>query len=72
MHLALDGTYTGWMRVADTVKPDAAAAISRLRKAGVRRLVMLSGDTPDEADRIGRHLGFDQSIGGTPARRQGP
>jgi len=64
VHLALDGTYTGWMRVADTVKPDAAAAISRLRKAGVRRLVMLSGDTPDEADRIGRHLGFDQSIGG--------
>lgn len=52
VYLAKEGKYLGSILIADTIKEDAAKAISTLKKLGVRKTVMLTGD----ADRIGREV----------------
>jgi Cd2+/Zn2+-exporting ATPase len=59
VYIALDGLYAGCMVIADEVKQDARQAVDELRKAGVRRIVMLSGDNRATAEKIGRELGLD-------------
>jgi Cd2+/Zn2+-exporting ATPase len=64
VHVAVDGVYAGYLAVADEPKPDAERAIAALRKAGVRRIVMLTGDHKTAAERIGGKLGIDTVYAG--------
>lgn len=59
IHVAVDGEYAGHVVIADSIKPDAAEAISLLRNAGVRKSVMLTGDHDDVACKVARQLGLD-------------
>ncbi|MBQ2896344.1 MAG: cadmium-translocating P-type ATPase [Oscillospiraceae bacterium] len=58
VHVALDGEYAGHILVADAVKPNAKAAMAALRKSGVRRLVMLTGDVESVAAAVSGELGI--------------
>ncbi len=63
VYVALDGVYQGAVLLRDAPKPDAAKAISALKALGVRQTVMLSGDSQQVAEEIGRELGLDTAIG---------
>lgn len=60
IHVAIDGQYVGHVVIADVEKPHAREALTALRAAGVKRLVMLTGDSKATADEVGRNLGLDQ------------
>lgn len=60
VHLALEGRYAGSLVIADEVKEDAAAAIAALRRAGITKTVMLTGDVPAVAEEVGRRLGIGE------------
>ena len=60
VHIALDGVYAGSLIISDELKPDSRRAVSGLRRAGVRRIVMLSGDNRETAEKIGAELGLDE------------
>ena len=60
VHVAVDGVYAGCLVIADQVKPGAAEALEQLKKAGVSRTVMLTGDAPQVGEAEGRALGLDQ------------
>ena len=63
VYVALDGVYQGAVLLRDAPKPDAAKAISALKALGVRQTVMLSGDSQQVAEEIGRELGLDTAVG---------
>jgi Cd2+/Zn2+-exporting ATPase len=58
--VAIDGTYAGFIVIADEIKDDAVAAIQALRATGVRRLVMLTGDNKTVGEMVGQYLGLDE------------
>ena len=60
VHVAIDGTYMGHIVVSDIVKSDAAEAVSALKALGVRRTVMLSGDSARICTDVGTRLGIDE------------
>ena len=60
VHLAIDGDYSGHIVMGDVEKPEAKAAIEDLHRSGVRRTVMLTGDTRAVAEQVGRKLGIDE------------
>lgn len=60
VHVAIDGTYMGHIVVSDVVKSDAAEAVSALKALGVRRTVMLSGDSARICTDVGTRLGIDE------------
>ena len=60
IHLAVDGSYAGHIVISDVVKPGAGEAISALRRAGVERTVMLTGDREPVARQVADALGIDQ------------
>ena len=60
LHVSLDSAYIGHIVIADVVKEDAAEAIAELKKAGVKRTVMLTGDRPDVARAVAETLGIDE------------
>ena len=64
IHVAIDGEYAGHVVIADVVKPNAREAVAELRRAGVRRTVMLTGDDQGTADLVARELGLDEAWGG--------
>ncbi len=64
VYVARDGRLLGAVQVADTLRPDAAAAIAGLRAAGVRRCVMLTGDNEAAARKVGAQLGLDDVYAG--------
>lgn len=59
LHVAVDGRFAGAILIADTLRPNALEALSRLRATGVRRLVMLTGDNAATAAAVGAALGID-------------
>lgn len=59
VYLAVDGKYAGYLMIADEVKPDTKAAIAGLRKAGVRTVAMLTGDSRAVAESVAKPLGID-------------
>ena len=60
IHVARDGVYMGHVVVADVVKDDAAEAVRALRRMGVGRIVMLTGDAGKNGEAVGRELGIDE------------
>ena len=60
VHISVDGVYAGQILIADRIKPGAAEAISQLRSAGVRRMVMLTGDHRSVAEKVAKELGIDE------------
>ena len=60
MHVSLDGEYVGHIVIADVVKPDAAEAVEELKREGVKRTVMLTGDQEDVAGAVAEKLGIDE------------
>lgn len=59
VHLAVDGRYAGYILIADEIKEDAAQAIRDLKKLGVERTVMLTGDNQVAAKSVAEKLGLD-------------
>ncbi|MDR1730812.1 MAG: cadmium-translocating P-type ATPase [Synergistaceae bacterium] len=59
VHVAIDDRYAGYLVIADEIKEDSARAIHELRKSGVRRTVMLTGDARGVGERVARELGID-------------
>ena len=60
VHIAVDGVYAGQILIADRIKPGAAEAIAQLKNAGVRRMVMLTGDHHSVAEKVAGELGLDE------------
>ena len=60
VHLAVDGAYAGHILIADEMKPGAKEAMDALHRAGVRRTVMLTGDTQAVADAVAAEVGIDE------------
>ena len=60
VHVAVEGRYAGHIVISDVVKPDAAEAVADLKRQGIRRTVMLTGDTPAVGEQVGRELGLDE------------
>ena len=60
VHVTVDGFYAGHIVISDQIKPDAKAAIAGLKTGGVRRTVMLTGDTEAVAKEVAAALGVDE------------
>ncbi|WP_191434455.1 heavy metal translocating P-type ATPase [Flavonifractor sp. An112] len=60
VHVAADGVYLGHIVISDQVKPDAQQAITALKAAGVRKTVMLTGDTKQVGEAVAAQLGLDE------------
>jgi Zn2+/Cd2+-exporting ATPase len=59
VHVVIGGEYAGYLLIGDTIKPDAKAALSALRKIGVERVEMLTGDNRRTAEAVGKELVVD-------------
>lgn len=59
VHVAVDGKYAGYILISDIVKPNAKAAIADLKAAGVRQVIMLTGDARNVAESVAAELGVD-------------
>ena len=64
VHIALDGEYAGYILIADKEKSTAKKAMEALKTAGVREIVMLTGDTKEAAEAIARAVGIEQVCSG--------
>ena len=60
VHMAIDGKYAGHIVISDIEKPHAVEAVAELRKTGIERTVMLTGDKQRVAGQVAEHLGIDQ------------
>ena len=60
IHIAIEGKYAGHIVISDVVKPHSREAVEALKKAGVRRTVMLTGDSKKVADHVAAELGLDE------------
>ena len=61
VHVAVDGVYAGHIVISDTIKADARQAIEALRRMGVRRAVMLTGDNEAVGEYVSKELGLDDA-----------
>lgn len=59
VHVAVDGRYAGYILISDVVKDNAKAAVAGLKAAGVKQVVMLTGDAKNVADAVAAELGVD-------------
>lgn len=59
VHVAIDGNYAGYILISDVVKPNAKEAVAGLKAAGVRQVVMLTGDAANVAEAVASELGVD-------------
>lgn len=60
VHIAIDGEYAGHILISDIVKPHSKAAVAELKKAGVEKAVMLTGDAKPVAEQVAETLGIDE------------
>ena len=60
IHMAVDGQYAGHIVISDVVKPHSREAIAQLKKAGVAKTVMLTGDAKRVAESVAAELGVDE------------
>ncbi len=59
VHVAVDGNYAGYLLISDIIKPSAKAAIAGLKAAGVKQVILLTGDTKTVAEAVAQELGVD-------------
>lgn len=64
VHVAIDKQYVGQIVISDILKPHAKEAISSLKRNGVKKTVMLTGDTKVVADQVAKELGIDEVYSG--------
>ncbi len=60
IHMAIDGQYAGHIVISDIIKPHSKAAITALKRCGVEKTVMLTGDTRAVAEHVAAELGVDE------------
>lgn len=60
VHIAVNGNYCGHIVIADQLKPNAIKAIDAVRKAGVNKVIMLTGDRKSVAQAVASQLGIDE------------
>ena len=60
VHMAVDGKYAGHILISDIIKPHAKEAITELKKAGISKTVMLTGDSKRVADQVAKELGIQE------------
>ena len=60
VHVAIDGKYAGHILISDVIKEHAAEAIAALKKSGIVKTVMLTGDAKNVADHVAARLGIDE------------
>ena len=60
VHVAVDGKYAGHILICDMIKPHAKEAIQALRKSGIKKTIMLTGDSKRIADQVAADLGIDE------------
>ena len=60
IHIAIDGSYAGHIVISDIEKPGSKAAIAALKKAGVSKTIMLTGDAKSVAEKVAADLGVDE------------
>ena len=58
VYIAIDQVFRGWIRIADTVKPDAKEMVAQLKTLGVHNIVMLTGDNQNAAEQVAKQLGI--------------
>lgn len=59
VYVSIDGVYAGCIIISDIIKPTSAKAVKELKKAGVKKVVMLTGDSKKVADAVGKQIGVD-------------
>lgn len=64
VHVAADGKYLGYIIISDTVKPQSASAVTDLRREGISKIVMLTGDRKAAADAVAGQVGVDEVYAG--------
>lgn len=60
IHMAINGEYTGHIVISDIVKPHSKEAITALKKAGVEKAIMLTGDAKKVAEKVAASIGIDE------------
>lgn len=60
VHVAIDGKYAGHILISDVIKEHAAEAIAALKKSGIEKTIMLTGDAKNVADHVAAQLGIDE------------
>lgn len=63
IHMAVNGEYAGHIVISDIIKPNSKQAIAALRRSGVEKTVMLTGDAAKVADAVAKELGVDEVYG---------
>ena len=64
VHMAIDGKYAGHILISDIIKPHAKEAIAELKKAGISKTIMLTGDSKRVADQVAGELGIQEVYSG--------
>ncbi len=57
--MAVNGAYAGYILISDRIKPNAKAAVERLKAAGVKQVIMLTGDARNVAEAVAGEIGVD-------------
>lgn len=60
IHISIDGVYAGHIVISDVIKPNAKEAIKKLKSAGVKKTIMLTGDARPVAESVAKELGIDE------------
>lgn len=60
IHVSINGQSSGILQLADEIRPESRAALARLKSMGIKRTVLLTGDSAREGARIGAELGIDE------------
>ncbi|MGN0182165.1 MAG: heavy metal translocating P-type ATPase [Candidatus Ornithomonoglobus sp.] len=64
VHIAIDGGYAGHILISDVIKPTSQQAVSELKRAGIKKTVMLTGDTSKAAEPVAAAVGIDEVYSG--------
>lgn len=60
VHVAADGVYRGYLVAEDEIKPTSLQALRQLKQSGIRKTVLLTGDSPTVGEAVGKKLGLDE------------
>ena len=64
VHIVINDIYSGSIAIGDELKPDSAKTAAALRAAGIKQIVMFTGDSQAAADKVGKELRLDQIFAG--------